>query len=513
MTKILSFAGVNAPDFFRTKKVSMRAMPPVDISTVKIPNMDGEYYTGKRYATDVITVEFFIRAPDKKGVMYTAEELGKWLATDSPQPLIFDDKPDRTYYAIVQGATSLDKMIQFAAGTITFFLADPFAYAPAKLLTLPANAIGSITNEGSAQAFPRFNIQFKKSSSFVSLISPNGIVMLGNPATPEKTTIPKYKNVLNSDMSSVAAWTASSSAFVDGDTVQGSFISNGYSFMQTDYGTEPTTGNGWYGAAMRKDLTETAADFEVTAKIGLSSTFPAEMGRIEVYLYGVNGERLGKMQMKDTFEAYENNQVEGWIGDGRQSQVGKQVMSITGTRPAPKVIKQKVNGKTLTSTIYPFSYGQYNDFTGYLYFRRQGTKYQLQVGRIAADGTRNTRTTVTYDDSAKKYPTAELAYIVIHMAKYKGHATPKKAFYIDDVQVTKLQTGGTIYNEDIINANDVVTVDMASGEVLCNGAEFQENLDIGSKFFGLDGGTETEVQVLSEDDTAVVNVTMTERYL
>lgn len=513
MTYIKSFAGVEAPDFFYTKKVPMRAMPPVEIKTINIPNMDGEYFAGKTYSSDTIQVECFIKAPDRKGVMYVAEQLGIWLATNEPQPLIFEDKPDRVYYAIVQGSTALEKMVQYGQGTITFFLPDPFSYAPAKLLNLQPNTKNSIINNGTAQSFARFNVTFKKPSSYLSIISPDGVVMLGNPATPEKTTIPKYLTVLNDDMSATSRWTASSSAQVDGDLVQGSFVSNGYSFQVTDYGTEPTTGNGWFGPAMRRDLSETAKDFEVTVKIGLMSLFPAEMGRIEVYLYDANGIRLGKMQMKDTLEAYEANQAEGWIGDSRQSQVGKQVLDIKGTKPAPKVISQKVNGKVIKKTVYPFSYGQYNNFKGYMYFRREGTKYQLQIGREESDGTRHTRTTVSYDDKAKKYAKGDLAYVVVHMAKYKGHATPKTGFYIEDVKVTKLQSGGTVYNENIINAGDVVTVDMSSGEVTCNGANFLENLDIASEFFGFDGSTETEVIVQSEDDTATVNATLNERYL
>jgi predicted phage tail component-like protein len=513
MTYIQSFAGVDAPDFFYTKKVPLRAMPPTEIKTTKIPNMDGEYFIDKKYTSDTFTVECFIKAPDRKGVMYVAEELGKWLATDEPQPLIFSDKPDRVYYAIVQGSTSLEKIVNLGQGSITFFLPDPFSYGPAKLLNLQPNTTNTIVNEGTAKSFARFNLTFKKSSSFLSLISPDGVVMLGNPKTPEKTTIPKYKTVLNDDMSAVSRWTASNSAQVDGDIVQGSFVSNGYSFQVTDYGTEPTSGNGWFGPAMRRDLSETATDFEVTVKIGLMSLFPAEMGRIEVYLYDANGVRLGKMQMKDTLESYEANQAEGWLGDGRQSQIGKMILDVKGTKPAPKVISQKVNGKVIKKTIYPFAYGQYNNFKGYLYFRREGTKYQLQIGREEADGTRHTRTTVSYDDKAKKFAKGDLAYVVVHMAKYKGHATPKTGFYIEDVKVTKLQKGGTTYNEDIINAGDVVTVDMASGEVTCNGADFQAELDIASKFFGFDGSTETEIKILSEDDTATVNATLNERYL
>lgn len=513
MTYIKSFAGVEAPDFFYTKKVPMRAMPPVEVKTVNVPNMDGEYFVGRSYTSDTIQVECFIKAPDRRGVMYVAEELGKWLASNEPQPLIFEDKPDRVYYAIVQGSTALEKMVQYGQGTITFFLPDPFAYAPAKLLNLQPNTKQTIINEGTASAFARFNVTFKKPSSYLSIISPDGVLMLGNPATPEKTTIPKYLTVLNDDMSVVSRWTSSNSAQVDGDTVQGSFVSNGYSFQVTDYGTEPTSGNGWFGPAMRRDLSESAQDFEVTVKMGMMSTDPGEMGRIELYLYDINGVRLGKVQLKDTLEAYEANQAEGWIGDGRQSQIGKMVLDVSGKKPLPRITSQKVNGKTVKKVVYPTAYGQYNDFKGYMYFRREGTKYQLQIGREESDGTRHTRTTVSYDDKAKKYAQGALAYVVVHMAKYKGHATPKKGFYVEDVKVNKLQKGGTTYNENIINAGDVVTVDMASGEVTCNGANFLENLDINSDFFGFDGNTETEVIVQSDDATAVVNATLNERYL
>jgi predicted phage tail component-like protein len=514
MSKILSYAGVNPPAFFYTKKVSFSIMPPVELNTLNVPNRDGEYYLGKTYGAGTISVEFFIKAPNRNGVMYAAEELSAWLKAEGPQELVFSDKPDRKYYAIVKDSTSIEKVQQFGTGTITFYLPDPCSYGTTTIKPITRDTAVSIVNNGTADMFPKFTVTFAKPSSYLSIVSPDGIVLLGNPAQAEKTTIPKYLTVLNDDMSAVSRWTASSSAQVDGDTVQGSFVSNGYSFQVTDYGTKPATGNGWYGPAMRRDLSETAQDFELVMKLGLSSDAIGQMGRIEVYAYDINGVRLGKMQVKDASSSYENTVIEGWVGDGRQSQVGYQAMYIEGAKPAPKKVTQKVNGKTTTKTIYPTNIGIYNDLKGFLRFRREGTKYMFQVGRYdATTGKETARTTKFYYDTKKKYAQGALAYVVVHMAKYGDQPTPKTAFYIEDVKITKLQKGGTTYNENIINAGDIVEVDMATGEVLNNSANFQENLDIASTFFSIEGNTDTQVKVMSEDNTCVITAELQERYL
>ncbi|MEH7088118.1 distal tail protein Dit [Priestia megaterium] len=515
MTKITSFAGIDTPAFFNIKKVTFSALPPVQIQTLDVPSRNGEYYVGRTFGANTITAEFFIEAPDRDSVMYIAEMLGAWLHTDEPQPLIFSDKPDRTYYAIVKDATPIEKALEFGTGTISFYLPDPCSYGPTSILPIARNTPVSIINNGTAEMFPKFTVNFLKSSSYLTIASPDGIVLLGNPKTPEKTTIPKYKTVLSEDMSAVSRWAASNSSQVDGDTVQGSFVSNGYSFQVTDFGTKPTSGNGWYGPAMRRDLSETAQDFELVMKVGLSSDAIDQMGRIEVYGYDINGVRLFKMQVKDAASSYENTVIEGWVGDGRQSQVGYQAMYIEGRIPRPKLTTQKdKNGKVTKKYIYPTNIGIYNDLRGFLRINRQGTKYMFQVGRYnSTTGKEDTRTTKFYTDSKKKYAQGALAYVVVHMGKYGDQPTPKSAFYIDDIKVTKLQSGGTTYNEDIINAGDVIEVDMATGEVLRNGGDFLENLDIASTFFSIEGGTETQVQVLSEDTTMTINAEVQERYL
>jgi hypothetical protein len=103
--------------------------------------------------------------------------------------------------------------------------------------------------------------------------------------------------------------------------------------------------------------------------------------------------------------------------------------------------------------------------------------------------------------------------VVIHMAKFDVNPTPSNAFFIEELIVQKLNNGGTIYNEDIFQPGDTVSIDMSDCSVVVNGNPTFEHLDPASDFFGIDGGTETEVLVQSEDDTATITAAYQERWL
>lgn len=512
MSRIESFGGIPAPPFFYTKDVTPSALPPVEVKTLNVAGMDGEYYTGKEYGANSLTVEYFIKAPDRRGLMYVIEQLGAWLASEGPQPLIFTDKPDRTYYAVVKDSTSVDKVRELGKGTITFFLPDPHSYGDVRSFLLQPNQTQTVQSKCTGEVYPRFKVKFKKASSFCSFVSPDGLVLIGNPAAPEKTTIQARETVLYDNMSSTGTWQPAAGTSVDGDIVQGAFQSNGFSFGVNDYGAQPTSGNGWYGPALRRDLSKQAQDFELTVKMGLDSNALNQMGRCELYMYDINGVRIGKVQIKDSYIGYEFTIAEARIGTLSDA-LGYQLINTEENAIRNKVVVQKVNGKWTTKTIKQEVVGPYNAFDGYFTFKREGTRYFAQVGKYTEDGKQTTRTTATYVDDAKKYPQTPLAYIVIHMAKYKDAPTPKQKFWIDDIRVTKLNKPSETQNARIFNAGDELDVDMSTGEILCNGTDFQENLDIASTFFPISGGTYTDLQVLSEDDTAEITMTMRERFL
>lgn len=501
---ILSYGGVQPPSFFRVQKVTFSALPPSNVKTLDIPARDGTYYQGKTYGPRTITVDFFIETPNPDSVMYYAEELARWLDQDGPAPLIFTDKPDRTYYAIVKDNTDIEQAVEVGSGSIQFFCPDPVAYGQEKTVSITPNTATSLINNGTAKAFPRFDITFNKSSSFLSVVSPDGIVLLGNPSTPEKETIPKTENVLVDHMSDTSVWVAG--AAIEGDTVQGSFSSDGYKFYVSNFGD--TVSKKWYGPALRRDLPEEVQDFYVELQFRLSCGKVNEMGKIELYLYDINGGCIGKLTFQDNTSGV--NHAEPILRAGTPD--GKTLLQTHDKAPKPKIVYQKVNGKTVKKTVLPQNVGIYNDFTGYFYISRKGVNWEAQIGRID-NGKRNTRMTGKYTDTRGLLPLNRLAYVVIHMAKFDLNPTPSKAFFIEELIVQKLNNGGTVYNEDIFQPGDNVTVDMSDCSVVINGNPTFEYLDPASDFFGIDGGIETEVQVQSEDDTATITATYQERWL
>jgi predicted phage tail component-like protein len=502
---ILSYGGVTPPSFFRVQKVTFPALPPSNIKTLDIPARDGTYYAGKTYGPLTITVDFFIETPSPDNVMYYAEQLAEWLDQDGPAPLIFTDKPDRTYYAIVKDNIDIEQAVEIGSGSIQFFCPDPCSYGEEKTVNITPNEATSLVNGGTAKAFPKFYVTFNKSSSFLSVASPDGIVLLGNPSTPDKETIPKTENILIDHMSDTSAWVSGGS--IENDVVQGSFSSDGYKFAVYNWG-DPVSKQ-WYGPVLRRDLSQELQDFYVELQFRLSCGRANEIGKIELYLYDINGVCLGKLTFQDCTSAFEH--AEPILRAG--SPEGRILVQTHDKVPKPKIVYQRINGKLVKKSVLPTNLGIYNDFYGFFYISRKGNYWEAQIGRFDSNGKRNTRMTGKYTDSRGVLPQNKLAYVVIHMAKFDVNPTPSNAFFIEELIVQKLNNGGTIYNEDIFQPGDTVSIDMSDCSVVVNGNPTFEHLDPASDFFGIDGGTETEVLVQSEDDTATITAAYQERWL
>jgi predicted phage tail component-like protein len=558
MTQILSYGGIDAPSFFKTKKVTHSILPPRTVNTLTVPARDGAYYTGYKYGPRVITVDYYIEAPSPDTMYTCIDLLAWWLDQDGPAPLILDDAPDRMYYAIVQDNTDYEQVLIHGYGQIQFLCPDPFAYSTTEKPVFPdENRIFTFENDGTTKTFPRFVTTFNNPATFVSFTSPDGIILIGNPRQPDKIVLPPTQLILNDGMSSVIGWENAGNILDAGRINTGSVISDGEGLKANDYG--PTTSNGtWHGPAVRKTLSQTVKDFEVRARIHFSSidgdakTLDGnQVGRLEIYLFDQSGGKIGKFVMYDPTAYYEYNIPQIYVGDtlflekyvtppapkkvaqtsysiyivksgDTLSEIAqkykistKTLQQLNGIKDPDRIYvgqKLKIPTKTTTKLVYPTHVGDYNDFYGEFVLSRIGNKWYAEVSRVDQITNKKSKTiTKTYYDVSHKYPTTDLSFIVIHFSQFDAWPIVQ-VMRVMDLKVWKHNIDTVIDIPELFQPGDVLEVDLSDSSVWLNGDPFMQAVDVGSTFFPIYEG-ETQVKVNTDDPEATFEAYFTERYL
>ena len=235
------------------------------------------------------------------------------------------------------------------------------------------------------------------------------------------------------------------------------------------------------------------------------------MGKIEVYGFDRNGNKLFKMSMKDTSEWYEHSYPE--------IQIGSKVELIdNGTTPQPKTIQvkdEKDETKTVTKKIDSGKHGNWNEFEGWFTIQRKNNKWYCKVEKLDSSG-KVVMKKDTATLSSSSYPTGALANIVIWFGKYKD-TIPVDVMNVDEVYVTNLgEPPKPKENKPLFKKGDSLIIDFGdqTTRLLRNGQSISmmQHLDIGSQFFDCPTG-ESQILVNSDDDGIDVCGSITKRWL
>ncbi len=159
----LSFNGITK-DYVQVVSGSNRKpWAPVERDYQEVPNRPGAYMRKKRKTKPrPLPIPVLIKAKDIPDLQKLKENFAAWLVHDDPKPLILDDEPDRTYYAVVDGSFDPDELVNFGQGVIPFICPDPYKYGSEKTVTL---GTGSINNEGTVESPLIFNVTFTAAAS------------------------------------------------------------------------------------------------------------------------------------------------------------------------------------------------------------------------------------------------------------------------------------------------------------------------------------------------------------
>ncbi|WP_026572504.1 distal tail protein Dit [Bacillus sp. UNC438CL73TsuS30] len=568
----ITYNGVKLTDYFLIEKVTRSILPPREISLLQVPARHGAYFTGARYGARKIDVELTVIADTPTQYMETLRFLAFCMDLEEPSELIISDESDKLYYAILSGDTDMtNDLLTLGKGTLSFLCPDPFAYSTTEKTITPTKGMFLFQNEGTTTTFPKFNVNFQNEATFVSFISPDGVILIGNPNEPDQIVLPKTEYKLNDNMQSTSGWVNAGSVLDSGRLNDGSIIvKDGDGIAASNYGTGTAGSKIWHGPAVRKDLSELVKDFTVKVRMDFSSQDGTskldgdQKGRLEIYLFNQSGGKIGKLVMRDSYKNYEFNIPEiyiqnttflekepsapegkkvkqklyktytvqkgdipisivpslvTWIAIAKKHHMtAEELATLNKKRVTDKLKvgqKLQVYDKTVTKTVYPEHVGDYNDFYGEFTLSRVGTKWYAEVSRMQGGGSNPQKKTKTikntFYDVEGQFTTASLSYIVIHFAQWENEPVVQK-MRVTDVKILKHNIDTIIDVPALFQAGDELEVDLSDSSVHLNGDPFMQDVDVASTFFPIYEG-ETQVKVNSDDSAATFSATFTERYL
>lgn len=492
------FNGRHSSEFgILVNKVSRSILPPLTDRSIKIPARDGTFHFGTDVGVREFKIEITYSAANATDLLQKARDIGRWLLTDEEAEIIFDQEPDKSYYGFLVGNTDIESLVSTGFTTFTIQCPDPYAYgAEIQSPTYTSSPI-TVTTTGQEDTYPMFTATFNTPATFFSISDGENYVHVGSPSSAETTSIPKETRVLQDNGESTAQWLPYN--YADNATITGTIDTNGWALYPSSYGSA----SGWHGAAIKRMIGTPITDFRMESWIKFSSSAQKEKGRIEIYMLDPNGVDIGKIAIKDIWDN-EDTMVEARAGRQTGGYFFVDYIGTSYIKKRKQTVKKKVKGKYVNTTeTITEGFSRYSDFYGKLMLERIGQWWKCYIIRLDfKTGKELDRFEYRFYDSGNSY-NQQVAGVAIHFGQYGTEPVINSAL----VSAIELYQINTVTQTDIpliFQTGDVLTIDCESGAVYKNGERFLSELNIGSKFFSLSGGTTNNLAFEPQDKCNLV---------
>lgn len=463
-----SFNGIRKEYLTVLKGRKRPTFAPIERVITRIPKRPGGYINGN--VTDIRTIEVpvLIKTESVSHLQKLKEDLAAWLIQEEPKVLTFDDESDRVYYALISGEIDIEELVKLGTGTLTFICPDPYKYGLEYSYQFNSSGVLEFINEGSVPAFPTYEIDITKETTFLSILDNESHITIGKPDETESVVVVDRDFILHEKFDSMTGWNPGS-AIQDGFTQMGAiYVNKGNFEPQTFGGNVDANSYKWRGPAYVKQLPRSVQDFELECFLDMKSIKPtpaeraAELGRIAIWLLDINNQVIGKMFVEDPTE---------------------KTMMVKGIA--------KLGPEAATKTIMEYSNQAYNQFDGLIMIKREGKWWNFQIGMYdSSTGRRYGRYEQQYYDSDGTYQT-KVAKIQVGFMQYKNYNFP--SMLLDTLRFYELNGTGGVTPEEvpvIAQAGDKIEIETSTGQIYRNGAPWYKRLDPTSHFFPLNPGVQ-----------------------
>lgn len=316
---MLKLNGIDLPSFAKIASIEVSVLPPITNNTIQVRGRKSPHFYDQQLGTRKINATVILLAEEANAVIAKVGQLAEWFYHEEAVPLVISDDPGKTWTVLPDGDTNVEEVVSTGKVTLSFICMEPFAYGPDHEVTLTPIDDEPVyfTVYGNATTYPEIELTLNQDNvDTISVISDDGVIMLGEPNEITKAVTNKKPLRINDDGTNVSLWTAGTT--VDSGVVAGVFASDGYSF--TAAGNDYGTGADWHGPAMIRSLPSPINNFEVEAWINFNAAKGEEIGRVEIYLLDANNVQFGKVSLHDSYKTGDNPRFlarAGGVSDGK----------------------------------------------------------------------------------------------------------------------------------------------------------------------------------------------------
>lgn len=459
--------------------------------------VDGENYRSKRLPAREITCNFYLEAPDAITFAARYRKLKNLLQGEN-RKISFDDEPNLYYVGTIEAMDKPTEGLLSITSNFTFYCADPHAMSNVKAENTVfswdgTNKIATVNlaNKGTLPTFPLITINHKSENGYIGVVSENGVLEIGNKQEVDGTTQTKSETFLSAH--SQADFGALKKSTMSGSPQPIPVITNGTLAWQTDGIRLTNSGTGnttWHGGALEYDIPADSAGHTGAANFYSSfqlycSSKAYQLGIFQLWFCDVNNLPICGYEVMKNVQTNTQAHSKFWVGNGKDNNVS--------------LFKQNdfdINDNQMftSSTGWADVTKEGADISFYWY----GSKYKTTVPAIAGMECRK-------------------VYVVIGQWQYANNTVDHLMDNLSLKAFTFSKTNEAYYR-DVPNryaAGSNMVIDMGAGKVFYNGIAANDQLVVGSEFFGIPPGTSTLALYFSSfmQTAPAIDINWTERYL
>jgi predicted phage tail component-like protein len=457
---------------------------PIQRNILTVPGFPGGYLQNTETGPRPLEVPVLIQADSFSDLQKLKEDLAAWLISDTPQELIFDDEPDRVYFAVVDGSLDLEELVRWGQGAIHFICPDPYKYGPIKSGTFTSE-INSISYQGTAESYPIFRATVREPITYFDIVSDQGYMRIGQVPSVDDNVFEPYTTILHDELASTVGWTQANFPLDPNVlatlTSDGVIASDGSSFLVQNYGTGSSLK--WYGPGVVKSLSEQLENYRIAFRCRHEITEGNSFGRTELYLLDSNSIPIAKLSLTK---------------DG------------VGNVSTPEVSLFDVNlNKRRLIRVQRETIPNWKNVDGYFLFEKNGTEFTVSAMKTKGYGGRvEEKFEEIFNDQEGIYQ-RKVAYIGIVMMKYTTYPSLNRN-RAESILVQKInQQEGIPY---IAFPGDQIEINFKDSDIRINGEDRKDLKDFGASFFPLKRG-ENIIQISPFDKIENIEVEWREAYL
>lgn len=412
------------------------------------------------------------------------DEVVSWLTTNEPVPLIFDREPDKIYYAMTTGGLDPSYFVTFAKVKANFVCLDPYKYAVDGNQNTAISDAVSVVNSGTADTPVLIEARALQNSNYYMISKGDEDYFMIGDDDLDKPLKDYSPLILEDESQTLSGWNKQSTIdFTDNQTggkVGGSFIVS--DSKQSFYlNNDSVSGNGWNGAMYKRSFSKQAQDFTTTVKFGINQKNKGAV-RFAQYIYDSDNRVIASI---------------GYTNPNAKQAIGTIIVTLFDQSGNQQTIYKYKNNPSLYKL---------DSFVVYIRLTRKDNVFTVKSWKYKEFPYPLRKK--AFDEHERQFVDGGNFYqrpvVALSLYSAKNGNNNVMPLYIFGTYTRELLSRPTNARDMIIKKGDLITIDMATKNVLVNEESFLSEKTFGSNYFNVDKGhTELVINPPGVFDTTV----------